>query len=77
MATKNDKLVLNTIFNPFEPNIDLEDDEQISDAQCTITAHQTETEKNDLNKLKQMELEAVKMAEEGKVVVVNFLKITI
>lgn len=66
MATKNDKLVLNTIFNPFEPNLDLDDDEQPNDGVCPV--HQNGPERSDypLDKLKQIEVEGIKLAEEGE-----------
>lgn len=68
MATKNDKLVLNTIFNPFEPNLGLDDDEP-SNGACPIESHLTDSDQpidHNLEKLKQLELEGVKLAEEGK-----------
>lgn len=64
MSTRNDKLVLNTIFNPFEPT-KLEDDEQPIDGVCPIESHQKENPIPDLEKLKQMEVEGVKLAESG------------
>ena len=65
MATKNDKLVLNTIFNPFEPNLDL-DDEQPDDGACPVHPNGPDQSGYPLEKLKKIELEGIKLAEEGE-----------
>ena len=66
MATQNDKLVLNTIFNPFEPNLEL-DDERPDDGVCPV--HPNGANQIDYEKFKQIEVEGVKLAEEGKLLV--------
>lgn len=66
MATKNDKLVLNTIFNPFEPNLDSDDDEQPDDGTCPVHPNGSDQNGYPLDRLKQIEVEGIKLAEEGK-----------
>ena len=63
MSTQNDKLILNTIFNPFEPT--KIEDEPLNDGQCSI--EHPELKIQNLEKLKQIELEGVKLAELGNV----------
>lgn len=66
MATKNDKLVLNTIFNPFEPNLEPDDDEQPNDGVCSVHPDGLDQCNYPLDKLKQIEVEGIKLAEEGE-----------
>ena len=66
MATKNDKLVLNTIFNPFEPNLEPDDDEQPNDGICSVHPDGPDQSTYPLDKLKQIEVEGIKLAEEGE-----------